>query len=106
MDRVLVYRKTEAGKAATKISDARTKQKNPEKVAARTAVSAAIKAGKITKKPCERCGEAKTHAHHPDYSKPLDVIWLCHICHAAEHGRLVNPQLLRKVELSGKGVSP
>lgn len=36
----------------------------------------------IKPKNCSRCnGTKKIQAHHPDYSKPLMVIWLCHICH-------------------------
>ena len=27
----------------------------------------------------------QVHAHHPDYSKPLDVVWLCHKDHMREH---------------------
>jgi len=35
---------------------------------------------------CERCGSAgPLQAHHPDYSKPLDVVWLCTTCHGREH---------------------
>ena len=41
------------------------------------------------KKPCERCGsEYKVEKHHPEYSKPLLVIFLCRPCHKAEHTRL------------------
>lgn len=36
---------------------------------------------------CERCGAApkQLHKHHPDYSKPLDIIWLCSKCHGLAH---------------------
>lgn len=34
---------------------------------------------------CKECGEKKTQAHHPDYSKPLDIIWLCKKHHAELH---------------------
>jgi ribosomal protein S27AE len=45
----------------------------------------AIESGKLTPQPCERCGAPETIAHHPDYSKPFDVEWLCGPCHAEEH---------------------
>lgn len=51
---------------------------------ARQKVYLAIKEGKIVRQPCEKCGE-KSEAHHPDYSKPLEVKWLCIIHHTEEH---------------------
>ncbi len=33
--------------------------------------------GTLTQKPCEVCGKMKSQAHHNDYSKPLEVRWLC-----------------------------
>ena len=60
--------------------------KSPEKVKARTALSNAVRDGRIERLPCEQCGCEKSEAHHPDYSKPLDVEWLCRPCHAKAHG--------------------
>ena len=53
---------------------------------AHTATTRAIKSGKLVPKPCERCGATdRIEAHHPDYSKPLEVKWLCFPCHRALH---------------------
>ena len=54
---------------------------------ARWAVSRAIKAGRLLRQPCEVCGEAKVHAHHDDYGKPLDVRWLCPAHHREHHAK-------------------
>jgi len=37
------------------------------------------------RRPCTVCGAMKSEAHHEDYSKPLEVTWLCRTCHKAEH---------------------
>ena len=59
---------------------------SPEKYKARTAVGNAIRDGRLLRQPCEKCGYHKSQAHHHDYSKPLDVNWLCFACHRKEHG--------------------
>ncbi len=62
--------------------------KNPEnklKIIARWAVNNAIKSGKIFKEACSLCGKSKSEAHHPNYLKPLFIIWLCKECHSNEH---------------------
>ena len=47
--------------------------------------------GLIKKEPCESCGSKNNiHAHHDDYSKPLEVKWFCHKCHMEYHR--LNPQ--------------
>jgi hypothetical protein len=61
------------------------KLKSPEKVAARDKVSNAVRDGRLFKKPCEVCSKKKVEAHHPDYSKPLDVKWLCTKHHKELH---------------------
>ncbi len=47
----------------------------------------AVKIGKIKKLPCDVCGDKKSQAHHPDYTKPLEVIWLCSLHHGEIHRR-------------------
>ena len=70
------------------------RERDPEKYAARTAVGNAIRDGRLTRKPCESCGDAATEAHHDDYSKPLSVRWLCFRCHRKHHGQVVSSDLV------------
>ncbi len=73
----------------------RHRAKAPHKYAARQAVHNQLLAGKMKRLPCEKCGEPKTHAHHPDYSKPLEVVWLC-LAHHAEIHRKYSPSVPRE----------
>lgn len=62
-------------------------RRNPEKVAARLAVRAALESGRLVKPWwCEKCGAyARLDGHHDDYTKPLVVRWLCRRCHVRHH---------------------
>lgn len=57
--------------------------RHPDRHRARKVVHAALKKGKIQRPHrCSKCGNAGTiEAHHKDYSKPLDIEWLCRSCH-------------------------
>ena len=67
-------------------------ERNPEKRAAHIAVGNAVRKGTLVKQPCEVCGVARpVHAHHDDYSMPLEVRWLCPAHHAEERRRRDNP---------------
>lgn len=62
------------------------RQGNPIKYKANTAVGNAIRDRRLTKEPCYFCGtDKRLQAHHHDYNKPLDVIWLCVRCHHRLH---------------------
>jgi len=64
-------------------------QRHPERASARQAVGIALRSGRLTKQPCEVCGAKKVDAHHDDYSKPLEVHWLCRT-HHGERQRQIN----------------
>lgn len=74
---------------------------HPEKVSAQRMVRRALSSGKLTRPDkCGHCGQPSIpfrdgrpsiQAHHHDYSKPLDVMWLCVDCHAREHAALKSP---------------
>jgi ribosomal protein S27AE len=61
------------------------KEKRPDRVSARYAVSNAVRDGRLRKMDCAFCGSSNTVAHHHDYAKPLEVTWLCNPCHTRFH---------------------
>lgn len=68
--------------------------KFPHKWKARLLARKAYQTGLIKKQPCVFCGSAETEMHHEDYSKPIDVVWLCHPHHMKlEHGHLKLPTI-------------
>ncbi len=103
------YQKTEKGAAAVKRAKEawaernkgkiaeitkNYREQNPKKYRAHSIVSYAIRSGNLHPEPCESCGfDGRTHAHHDDYDKPLNVRWLCPACHIkwhAENGEGLN----------------
>lgn len=88
-DRERAYRDAHRAKDPERARDskARWARANPEKCRARAAVCRAVKAGKLVRpEQCPECGsDHHIQAHHDDYSKPLDVRWLCAQCHQRHH---------------------
>ena len=68
----------------TRLAERKSVAKYPEKDKARRITRKAIKMGLILKKPCMICKD-KAQAHHPDYSTPLKIIWLCTGHHKQVH---------------------
>lgn len=60
-------------------------ERYPERVKARSIIAQSLRKGDIVRLPCVKCGDPKAQAHHEDYSKPLDVIWLCRKHHREIH---------------------
>jgi hypothetical protein len=82
------YYNTEKGGQIIRNLNKISREKNIEKVKARYIVRYHLKVGNI-KKPtrCSECHKKplKMEAHHEDYSKPLQVVWLCTPCHNKRH---------------------
>lgn len=68
----------------------RSQRKYPEKRAARVFLNSYIKIGKIVRpSECEKClRKCKVEGHHEDYSKPLEVKWVCKRCHSDIHFKI------------------
>lgn len=64
-----------------------TKGRTAEKRKAYKTIETAIRNGEFGRPDeCEKCGKkGKIHGHHHDYSKPLEVQWLCPKCHIHVH---------------------
>lgn len=63
----------------------------PEKRKAREKLKIEVRAGRIKRSElCQICGKknGRIEAHHHDYLKPLDVIWVCAFCHRQIHRSL------------------
>lgn len=72
---------------------------NPEKRHARKAVERALKVGVLIRPSiCGRCSSSEfgIHAHHEDYSRPLEVLWLCAPCHGQRHIELSTPTAIEQ----------
>lgn len=91
IDKIKVYEKTRFQKPQRKSNalhyQTTNRERHPEKYRARNLLNNAIRDGKITKTPCEVCGSEKSQSHHEDYSKPLEVRWLCFKHHRILHGQ-------------------
>lgn len=67
---------------------ARRRKAHPEKMRAHSAVNRAVREGRLIKQPCLVCGDPKSHGHHEDYGRQLDVIWLCAVHHKQRHAEM------------------
>lgn len=75
-------------RVANRIAVQSWSERHPEAVAARRRLRQAVAKGHVTPAPCcqERdCSERKLDAHHANYSRELEVLWLCRQHHRQIH---------------------
>ena len=90
-ERVKIYRKGSEAKRVLSRIRIRQQEKFPEKFKARNIFQSALRNSLILKpEHCSKvgCYNKRIHGHHPDYSKPLEVIWLCPLHHTQLHKKL------------------
>lgn len=78
------YASTPRGKARASAAKRAWEARNPSRKSATTAVHNALRDGLLQRLPCFVCG-GPAEAHHPDYSHPLAVSWLCDQHHKQVH---------------------
>jgi hypothetical protein len=82
-----LYSQTEAGKQARKKATKTYHKRYPMKYAAHVIFRNYVRDGKIIAETfCSCCKSTeKIEGHHDDYTKPLEVRWLCEKCHKEWH---------------------
>jgi hypothetical protein len=81
------YQRTAAFAESHKAAAKRWRDRHPERRSAHVALDNAVRDGRVT--PWPACAipecDCKPEAHHADYSRPLDVVWLCTRHHKETH---------------------
>jgi len=93
---------TEEGRKKASENSKRNQNKNLLKRAARVIVGNSVRDGKLIKEPCEVCGDTDSAGHHEDYTKPLEVTWLC-LHHHGERHREINEEIRNGIDWTQKG---
>jgi len=70
-----------------------SKEENKQKVKARILLNRAVDRGEVLARACEVAEECvgRVEAHHDDYTKPLEVHWVCKKHHTAQHQYSLSP---------------
>ena len=82
---------TSTRKEQHKKSQQKHRAKYSNKYRARTAVGNALRDGRLQKGICVICGSENVEAHHDDYDKPLEVVWVCFKHHREIHEKYLSP---------------
>lgn len=80
-------RQTPEFKERRKVHNRKHREKTKARKKAHKKVENAIKFGNLVRQPCNVCGSVDSHAHHEDYNKPMEIIWLCPQHHKDQHSQ-------------------
>lgn len=92
------YAATDNGRKKTLSAKRAYAARHPGRRAANIALCNALRDGRVTRDPCHCCGAAEVEGHHADYSRPLDVTWLC----VEHHNQLHTEHAARMREIAQK----
>jgi hypothetical protein len=84
----IVYQKTKNGKDAVSLAHKNYYENYPDRRHASIKMRKAVRNGLVTPWPgcfVPDCDGGKIEGHHPDYSAPLSVVWLCAKHHKEAH---------------------
>ena len=79
------YAATDQGRARHRAASRQYYINHPGRRKANIALNNAVRDGRVIRHLCLHCGDTETEGHHPDYSRPLDVVWLCKPAHDQLH---------------------
>jgi hypothetical protein len=73
-------------------------------------VNRGLFAGRITKPECcSACGaltpSRQLHAHHPNYEKPYEFVWVCKTCHGLRHRKYQTVDALMGTQAPARSLS-
>lgn len=92
------YLTTESGRAAARRAKRGYAERYPGRKKANIALNNAIRDGRVARDPCHICGAVEVEGHHADYSRQLDVTWLC----IEHHNQLHNEHAAHLREIAKK----
>lgn len=87
IERKRIWCKSESGKTSARKNTVSQRMLRPDRNRARTALGNAVRDRRVIPWPVCAIPECddKPQAHHPDYDRPLDVVWLCQSHHKQAH---------------------
>lgn len=101
LEKVRRYSMSKQGRLKRNEASKKYYAEHKEQSKARSVLNQAVKSGKVNRYPCTVCGNEDSHGHHEDYSKPLEVIWLCRKCHTEFHNKKMEQARLTQSKEGG-----